>query len=148
MNTESSARKRLDIMPKENLAINWRRIPERYRLEGSCCEKCNTNYFPTRKLCPVCRRKGKIMPKRFSGNGKIYSFTEITVGPPGFELETPYVLAIIELEEGPKLTAQVVGVGERDVKIGDSVEVVFRRITEDNSEGLIHYGYKFRLLKN
>ena len=132
-------------MPNENLAITWRRIPERYRLEGSVCEICKTNYFPTRKLCSKCRRKGRIVPKQFSGKGKIYSFTEVSAGPVGLELETPYVLAIIELDEGPKLTAQIVGVGEKDVKIGERVEMVLRKIMEDSAEGLIHYGYKFRL---
>ena len=134
-------------MPSENLAITWRRIPERYRLTGSACENCKTNYFPTRKLCPKCRRKGKIVMKQFSGKGKIYSFTEVTAGPAGFELEVPYLLAIVELDEGPRLTAQVVGVGEKDVKIGDRLEMIFRKIMEDSPEGLIHYGYKFRLLK-
>ena len=132
-------------MPTENLAITWRRIPERYRLSGSCCQNCKTDYFPSRKLCPKCRRKGRIIPKQFSGGGKIYSFTEVTSGPVGLELETPYVLAIIELDEGPRLTAQVVGVGEKDVKIGQRVEMVVRKIMEDSPEGLIHYGYKFRL---
>jgi hypothetical protein len=134
-------------MPSENLAITWRRIPERYRLQGSACETCKTNYFPTRKLCPKCRRKGKIVMKQFSGKGKIYSFTEVTAGPAGFELEVPYVLAIVELAEGPRLTAQVVGVSEKDVGIGAPVEMIFRKIMEDSKEGLIHYGYKFRLLK-
>ena len=134
-------------MPSENLAITWRRIPERYRLTGSACENCKTNYFPTRKLCPKCRRKGKIVMKQFSGKGKIYSFTEVTAGPAGFELEVPYLLAIVELDEGPRLAAQVVGVGEKDVKIGDRLEMIFRKIMEDSPEGLIHYGYKFRLLK-
>jgi uncharacterized OB-fold protein len=134
-------------MPSENLAITWRRIPERYRLTGSACESCKTNYFPTRKLCPKCRRKGKIVQKQFSGKGKIYSFTEVTAGPAGFELEAPYVLAIVELDEGPRLTAQVVGVGEKDVAIGSPVEMIFRKILEDSEEGLIHYGYKFRLAK-
>ena len=132
-------------MPSENLAITWRRIPERYRLSGSACETARTNYFPTRKLCPKCRRKGKVVAKQFSGRGKIYSFTEVSSGPVGFELEAPYVLAIVELEEGPRLTAQVVGISEKDVKIGDEVEMVFRKIIEDSEEGLIHYGYKFRL---
>lgn len=134
-------------MPSENLAITWRRLPERYRLSGSACENCKTAYFPTRKLCPKCRRKGRVSTKQFSGKGTVYSFTEVASGPVGFELESPYVLAIIELEEGPRLTAQIVGVGEKDVKIGDPVEMVFRKIQEDSEEGLIHYGYKFRLLK-
>ena len=134
-------------MPSENLAITWRRIPERYRLSGSACETCRTSYFPTRKLCPKCRRKGKIVSKQFCGRGKVYSFTEVSSGPVGFELEAPYVLAIVELEEGPRLTAQVVGICEKDVKIGDSVVMVFRKIMEDSDEGLIHYGYKFRLTR-
>jgi uncharacterized OB-fold protein len=135
------------FMPSENLAITWRRLPERYRLAGNSCTNCKTNYFPTRKLCPKCRRKGKLVAKQFSGKGKIYSFTELTAGPVGFELEIPYVLAIIELDEGPKITAQVVGVSEKDIKTGDSVEMVFRKIMEDSAEGLIHYGYKFRLAR-
>jgi uncharacterized OB-fold protein len=57
------------------------------------------------------------------------------------------VLAIVELEEGPRLTAQVVGVSEKEVKIGDEVEMVFRKIMEDSEEGLIHYGYKFKLAR-
>jgi uncharacterized protein len=134
-------------MPSENLAITWRRIPERYRLLGVQCGNCKTNYFPGRKLCPKCRRKGKLLSKQFSGKGTIYSFSELSSGPAGFELEAPYVLAIIELEEGPRLTAQVVAVTDKDVKIGDEVEMVFRKIMEDSPEGLIHYGYKFRLLK-
>lgn len=134
-------------MPSENLAITWRRIPERYRLVGTACANCKTDYFPARKLCPKCRRKGKISSKQFSGRGKIYSFSELSSGPAGFELEAPYLLAIIELDEGPKLTAQVVAVTDKDVKVGDCVEMIFRKIQEDSEEGLIHYGYKFRLCK-
>lgn len=131
-------------MPSENLAITWRRIPERYRLLGNFCENCNTNYFPSRKICPKCRRKGKLSTKQFSGKGKIYSFTEVSAGPVGFELEVPYILAIVELEEGPKITAQIVDADPSSIKIGDEVELAFRRIIEDSAEGLIHYGYKFR----
>ena len=131
----------------ENIAITWRRIPERYRLDGNKCTTCKTNYFPPRKFCPVCRRKGVIEPMHYSGKGKVYSFSEIFSPPAGFELEAPYVLAIIELEEGPRLTAQVVNCHDADVKIGSPVEMIFRKIKEDGQEGPIHYGYKFRLAK-
>lgn len=131
----------------ENLAITWRRIPERYRLQGTVCTSCQTRYFPPRKLCPICRRKGKIEMHSFCGKGRIYSFSEIFSAPAGLEFEAPYMLAIIQLEEGPKLTAQIVGVEEKDVRIGDAVEVVFRRIRSDDPEGIIHYGHKFRLVK-
>ncbi|VVC03050.1 Uncharacterised protein [Candidatus Burarchaeum australiense] len=126
---------------------SWRRIPERYCLIGSTCETCNTNYFPPRPICPKCRRRGKIKDKQYSGRGKVYSFSEVNVPPSGFEIEAPYVIALIELEEGPYLTAQVVDCEEKDVKIGSPVRMVFRKIQESGPEGLIHYGFKFVLSK-
>lgn len=131
----------------ENLAITWRRIPERYRLLGTQCTSCQTKFFPPRKLCPTCRRKGKIETYQFSGKGEIYSFSEITAPPAGLDLEAPYILAIVQLEEGSKMTTQIVDCTEADVKIGAPVEFVFRKIRQDDPEGLFHYGYKFRLVK-
>ena len=132
---------------RPGLALTWRRIPERYTLKGNRCTNCNTNYFPPRKICPKCRRQGKIEPFQYSGKGKVYTFAEITAPPVGFELEIPYVLALIQLEEGPYVTAQIVDCKAEDVKIGSPVFMVFRKIQEDGEEGLIHYGYKFKLAK-
>lgn len=134
-------------MMTENIAITWRRIPERYRMAGTQCKTCGKKFFPPRKFCQVCRRKGRIEAFDFSGRGKIFSFTEVHSAPAGLELEVPYVLAIVELEEGSRLTTQVVDCTAADVKLGDPVEVVFRKIRSDDPEGLIHYGYKFRLVK-
>lgn len=131
----------------ENLAITWRRIPERYRLIGTQCKTCEKKYFPPRKFCAACRRKGKIENFQFSGRGKVFSFSEVHSAPAGLELEVPYVLAIVELAEGSRLTTQLVDCLGKDVKIGSPVEVVFRKIRSDDPEGLIHYGYKFRLVK-
>ncbi|MEM3030329.1 MAG: Zn-ribbon domain-containing OB-fold protein [Candidatus Micrarchaeia archaeon] len=125
------------------LALSWRKIPERYRLEGSRCETCGTNYFPSRIVCPKCRRKGKIVDAFFSGEGRIYSYTTVYSPPAGFELAAPYVLAIVELAEGPRLTSQIVA-KHGEIDIGTPVRVVFRKIQEDGAEGLIHYGFKFK----
>lgn len=132
---------------KTSIPLTWRRIPERYLLLGTKCVVCKTHYFPKRTICPHCRRKGKLEEIKYKGVGKIYSFTEIFAPPEGFEDQSPYVLAIIELEEGAKLTAQVVDGHAKDIKIGDKVEVVFRVIQRDDPDGLIHYGFKFRLVK-
>ena len=130
---------------KESIPLTWRRIPERYRLLGSKCETCGSSYFPRRSLCPKCRRKGKLAEVQYSGKGKIYSYTEVTAPPQGFEDQAPYILAVIELDEGAKLTAQVVDVHKDNVKIGSRVEKVFRVIQKDDPEGLVHYGFKFKL---
>ncbi|MEM4158434.1 MAG: hypothetical protein QXH71_01710, partial [Candidatus Anstonellaceae archaeon] len=76
-----------------NIAITWRRIPERYCIIGSICKNCNTKYFPLRKFCPKCRRRGKIEQYQFKPYGTIYSFTEVHSPPSGFEIQAPYILA-------------------------------------------------------
>jgi len=132
---------------KESIPLTWRRIPERYRMIGAICETCKSAYFPKRTICPKCRRKGKVKPTEFKGTGKVFSFTEVSAPPEGFEDQIPYILAIIELDEGAKVTGQIVDAHKDDLKIGSKVERVFRVIQRDDPEGLIHYGFKFRLVK-
>ncbi|WP_421077326.1 Zn-ribbon domain-containing OB-fold protein [Methanothermococcus sp. Ax23] len=122
---------------------SWRHINERYNLIGTRCKTCGTVYFPSRNVCPKCRRKGDIEQYKLSGKGKIYTYSIIHTPPKDFEKLAPYVIAIIELDEGPKLTAQV-DCDIDKVQIGMPVEVAFRRIKEDGKDGVINYGYKFR----
>ncbi len=131
---------------KEAIPLTWRKIPERYRLLGVKCETCSKNYFPKRSICPTCRRKGKLVDVRYSGKGTIFSFTEVAAPPQGFEDQIPYILAVIELEEGARLTAQVVDATKDDIKVGSKVEQVFRVIQRNDPEGLVHYGFKFKLV--
>lgn len=123
----------------------WRLIPQRYNLIGSVCKNCGEKYFPKRNLCPKCRRRSRIEEIKFSGEGKIFSHTTIYAPPDGFESQKPYVLAIIKLKEGPKVTAQVVDCKPEEVKIGKKVKLVFRKIITSRDAGIIRYGYKFRL---
>ncbi len=132
---------------KPGLPLLWRHEKDRYRLVGSKCETCGTYYMPERSICPKCRRKGKMVEYQFKGTGKIHSFTVIRVAPEGYEYYLPYVLAIVELDEGAKILGQIVDVEPEEVKIGQKVEMVFRKIHEDNPEGLITYGFKFRIVE-
>jgi len=129
---------------RESISINWRRIPERYRMEGTRCDSCGKHYFPPRKMCPTCRRKGKIVPYTFSGKGKVYSYSTVYLGPVGFEASTPYIIAIIKLDEGAKVLGQVVDTAEDGLKIGDRVEAVFRKIQQYYPGGVRNYGFKFK----
>jgi len=131
---------------RESIPLTWRRIPERYRLIGSVCERCGSHYFPRRAVCPKCRRKGKLKEIRYSGKGRIYSYTTIYSAPSGFEDQVPYSIAIIELDEGAKVLGQIVDADEKQLKIGARVEQCFRIIQRDDPEGLIHYGFKFRIV--
>jgi hypothetical protein len=60
----------------------------------------------------------------------------------GFENQTPYVLGIIKLEEGPSLTSQII-CDAKDVKIGMKVKPVFRKLGQAGERGMIYYGTKF-----
>jgi uncharacterized OB-fold protein len=128
-----------------SVALYWRLQKQKYGLTGTKCSTCGTAYFPPKSFCPDCRRKGKIEPAQFSGKGKISSYTIIRVPPEGFEKYTPYAMAIIELDEGTRISGQIVGNIE-NVATGKRVETVFRRISEDGESGLIHYGLKWRLV--
>ncbi|MCA1813458.1 MAG: Zn-ribbon domain-containing OB-fold protein [Halobacteriales archaeon] len=123
----------------------WRSIDQRYNLEGVKCGNCGQAIFPARTLCPTCRHLsvGKLAPFQMSGAGTVESFTVVHSPPNGFELQAPYVMAIVKLAEGPKLTAQIVDVDNADMRVGMPVHKVFRRINQDGEGGVIHYGYKF-----
>ncbi len=129
-----------------SLPLIWRKFPERYSLEGNRCETCGTNFFPARPICPNCRRKGKLVPAGMPRQGKIVSWTEVFSGPVGFEYETPYFIAIVELENKARLLTQIVDSSGEKVKIGAKVEKVFRKISDTDCEGPIAYGYKFRVV--
>ena len=57
--------------------------------------------------------------------------------------QAPYILALVKLDEGPLITAQLTDV-DGPVSIGDRVEMVTRKLTTEGTKGMIVYGYKFR----
>jgi uncharacterized OB-fold protein len=65
--------------------------------------------------------------------------------PAGFEEQAPYTVALVKLDEGPLVTAQLTDLGAQPVEIGMPVEMVTRKIRSDgNARGMLVYGYKFR----
>jgi len=123
---------------------HWRLQKQRYGLLGEVCPHCNAKIFPARDVCPQCGGEAK-EPFRFSGRGEVYSYTVMNSAPAGFEQALPYTIALVKLEEGPTVTAQLTDVEQEKVSIGMPVEMVTRRIKEDGSpRGMLVYGYKFR----
>jgi len=124
----------------------WREIPSRYNLYGSKCGSCGTLDFPPRSVCPQCGRRsvGRMERVKLKGKGTVVSYTVIHEAPAQYEMMKPYVLAIIQLEEGCRLTSQIIDVDPAQVKIGMPVEAAFRKLGQEGEAGIIHYGYKFR----
>ena len=123
----------------------WREIDERYALKGVQCGHCNDILFPSRTLCPKCRHAsyGKLTPHKLSGVGKVEAVTTVHTPPAGFELQAPYLLAIVKMDEGPRITTQIVDAKPGQVDVGDKVRAVFRRINTEGEAGVVQYGYKF-----
>ncbi len=84
------------------------------------------------------------LTRNLSGRGKVYSYTVMYNVPHGFEEQKPYTVALVKLDEGPMVTAQLTDVDHKAVTIGMPVEMVTRKLREDGAEGQIVYGYKFR----
>ena len=120
----------------------WRHTSARYTLVGTRCVTYGRHYFPPRTMCPICRRDGIIGEYQFEGTGEVVTYTVIHAPAEGYSGPMPYALAVIKLDEGPRLTGQIVSDPE-GVRIGMRVERVFRKLGEDGKDGIIYYGTKF-----
>lgn len=133
-------------MPHQgSVPMSWRLAKHRYALVGTRCKnaKCRQPSFPPRAVCKGCGSE-EMEQFKFSGNGKILSYTIIHAAPEGFERHVPYAVALIRLEEDPVISGHVVGSAD-DIAIGKSVRMVFRKLYEDGKSGIINYGFKFEL---
>jgi uncharacterized OB-fold protein len=120
----------------------WREIPQRYRLEAAKCKSCGRLFFPPRVVCPECGSRA-FETTMLAGAGRLLTYTIIRVPPQPFEDQAPYAVGIAEMDDGVKLTAQVVDCDFSDLKVGLRVALEFRRVYEEGEAGVIYYGYKF-----
>lgn len=125
------------------LPTHWRLKNQRYNLTGEICQKCGARLFPPRDVCPECSQAA-YKPFTFSGKGEIYSYATMYQAPDGYQEFVPYTVALVKLEEGPLVTAQLTDVDAEQVEIGMPVEMVTRKMREYGEDGVIVYGYKFR----
>ena len=124
-----------------SVARYWREIPRRYRFEAKKCSNCGFIAFPPRLICPECGKRS-FEDYTLKDTGKILTFTTIEVGPSEFADQIPYTVAIVELDDGVRITAQVADSSPENIKIGSKVKLEFRKIQQDGKAGLIKYGYK------
>jgi uncharacterized OB-fold protein len=99
--------------------------------------------FPPREVCTECKSTD-MTPHEFDGRGELYSFTILHSAPQGYEGQVPYAIGMVKLDEGPMLEAQLTDANFDELKIGQRVEVVTRKLREYGEQGAIVYGYKFR----
>jgi uncharacterized OB-fold protein len=97
------------------------------------CEDCRKPFFYPRIACPHCHSR-RITWMQASGKGRLYSF-EIAYRSlnPRFKIEPPYILAMIELEEGPRIMSNLINIKPDPAVITCDmpVEVVFEKLTDE-----------------
>ena len=99
------------------------------------CRSCDQAYFYPRDICPHCfsRDTDWVQSK---GLGTLHTFSIVHRGPTAaFRERTPYVAAIVELQEGPRMPTNLVEVAPDPaaIKVGMAVEVVFEDLNENVS---------------
>lgn len=92
------------------------------------CKHCGEIQLIPRALCSACQH-GDLQWQRSSGMGNVRSYTVVHRAPvPAFKEETPYIIALIDMEEGFRLMVNVKGGGTTPVAIGQAVKIGFREI--------------------
>ena len=128
-----------------SVAREWREIPGRYNLIGNRCGCCGKVFFPKRTVCPHCRRSsiGRMEEHHVKKEGRIYSYSVIYETPANNSTIKPYAVAMVETDDGVKITGQMVDAELDKLTIGMPVKVVLRKLGEDGPSGVIQYGFKF-----
>ena len=95
------------------------------------CNACNRDHYYPRPFCPSCW-SDDVSWKEASGRGNVYTYSVVHVNDlPPFHERVPYVAAIVELDEGPRVMTNVEGVAFDDVRVGMPVTVDFKPISDD-----------------
>jgi uncharacterized OB-fold protein len=89
------------------------------------CGACGRLRHPPSPICPHCR-SGEHAWEPASGRGTIYTYTVVRQAlAKGWDARIPYVVAVVELAEGPRMLSNIVEIAPDDVRIGMPVEVLF-----------------------
>lgn len=93
------------------------------------CDDCHQSIFYPRSICPHCFSED-ISWQEAIGTGKIYSFTIVHQAFGPFKAESPFVVGIVELDEGVRMMTRILG-DEEQIAIDNRVSVVFKEVESD-----------------
>jgi len=122
---------------KEGLYTSIDASDEESALIGSRCSSCGELYFPKRQLCQHCQHN-KLEEVVLSKKGKIFSHTTIMQQPGRhYRGPVPYSFGWVEILEGIKIETLFTGCSDKDLAIGLEVEMVLKRLYEDENGNTI-----------
>jgi uncharacterized protein len=110
------------------------------RLLGTRCAQCDEVFFPARQACPRCHSARSMSREELSTRGRIHALTH--VARPATHYAKDYVLGLVDLDNGPRILAQLKGEADA-LRIGDPVELVVEPLF-DTPGGQHVWGYRFK----
>ena len=104
---------------------------KRHELSLQRCRAGDHRFMYPRIFCPVCY-SDDLEWAPVSGKGRVYTFTVVhQAGHPFFQAQVPYVFAVVQLDEGPRMYTNIVEIDPDDVQVDMRVEAVFDDVTDD-----------------
>ena len=101
------------------------------KLKLQCCKACDKFVFYPRYACPHCGEDA-LEWQQVSGRGTLYTFTVVeSNAPSSFTADMPYVVAVVVLDEGPRMLTNIVGCDPADLSFDMPVEVVFEKLDDE-----------------
>ncbi len=121
-----------EVAENKFYSIAYHKFISEKKLMASKCKKCGHYSIPTNPKCTKCGGS-EVELAEMKGKGKLAAFTVITVAPPlmieeGFDRDKPYCSGVVELDEGPKVTARILGLDltkPEEIKVGTPVEAEY-----------------------
>lgn len=111
----------------QDSAFFWEGV-DKGELRIQRCASCQRLRHPPRPMCPSCRSLDWDWVAS-SGRGEVYSFV-VHHHPPVYGYETPFAIALVQLEEGTRIVGNVLGIDPARVRIGLPVQVDFVRVDD------------------
>lgn len=129
MTSPAAYQKPVPVRTEEN-APYWDSA-KAHALKMQRCRACELMRYPCARFCPRCLSEAAEW-QELSGHGTLYSFIVVHQRyDPSFAEDLPYNVAIIELEEGPRLVSNVVDCANAELRIGMPVQLTYDDVTEE-----------------
>ena len=120
-----------DVPEIDPTTEGWWQAAADGRLEAMACAACGAITHYPRPFCPTCWSED-VHPVELSGEGTLYTYSVVRTNPtPGFADLVPYIAALVDLPEGPRLMTRLVDVDPDEVRIGMPLRATFERRGDD-----------------
>jgi uncharacterized OB-fold protein len=131
MSTEPASKPSMPLPRPSTLSAPFWRAAREHRLTLQRCADCQTWIYYPRTFCTNCLSE-KLEWQQTSGMGRVYSFTVVRrASTAAFADKVPYVHAIVQLDEGPHMTTNIVNCAIEDVRVDMPVRAVFEDHTDE-----------------